>query len=355
VAATQSFDAAGTGGAVADAREERPYVTDAGWGADVSVVADASPEAAVALEAAMEDAAPDQVERDASASCGCKGDYTLPVSRGNIDGKVLPELSGLAASRIHPGVIFAHNDSGDSARFFALRDTGALLREYDLTGAVATDWEDIAIGPCPQGSCVYLADIGDNDAKRADYSIYRVAEPDISADAGSSNQGGDLPKTALAYERFRFTYPDRAHNAETLLVHPTTGDVYVVTKEAMTQAAVYRLPAEAKPDASVSMILVPSSLGIPVGELVTGGDVDPCGTHLLLRTYTALHEYTLSSGQPFESIFSAPGVHVPTANLTFEAQGEAVTYAADGRGYFTSSEANGAATVELHAVSCVAR
>jgi len=86
--------------------------------------------------------------------------------------------------------------------------------------------------------------------------------------------------------------------------------------------------------------------------LVTGGDIDPCGEHLLIRTYAALFEFTLPAGKPFEAIFGATGVKVPSPTTAEEPKGEAVTYAGDGRGYFTSSEAKGAPSVGLHGVTC---
>ena len=50
-------------------------------------------------------------------------------------------------------VFFAHNDSGDTARFFAVSRTSVVMQTFNLDGATATDWEDIASGPCPAGRC----------------------------------------------------------------------------------------------------------------------------------------------------------------------------------------------------------
>src|SRR5207247_1030146 len=98
--------------------------------------------------------------------------------------------------------------------------SGVLLAEFDLGGATNVDWEDIAVGPCSSGTCVFLGDTGDNDMNRTQYAVYRVAEPDPAAGA----------KQMVPSTRLPFVYPDGPHNAEALLVHPTTGDVYVVTK-----------------------------------------------------------------------------------------------------------------------------
>lgn len=100
-----------------------------------------------------------------------RGDYDAPNS----------EISGLAASRTSPGVLWAHADSGDSPRCFVLSDTAQRLGTFNLTGATHTDWEDIDIGPGPEPgiSYVYIGDIGDNGTSRCNVQVYRFPEPAV--------------------------------------------------------------------------------------------------------------------------------------------------------------------------------
>src|ERR671919_653887 len=84
--------------------------------------------------------------QQASSNCQVSG----PLAR--LDG--LSEASGVAASRRTPGVFWAHNDSGDPV-LFALDRHGAVKGRVRATGASVDDWEDMAVGPCPPGSCVY--------------------------------------------------------------------------------------------------------------------------------------------------------------------------------------------------------
>ena len=128
----------------------------------------------------------------------------------------LPEASGLAISRRSHGRLWAHNDSGEPV-IFAVSASGAISARLRLSGAKVEDWEAMAVGTCPGGSCVYIADIGDNDASRKRITVYRLAEP---ADGETSLQVKDA---------FHATYPDGAHDAETLLVS-SDGSLYVVTK-----------------------------------------------------------------------------------------------------------------------------
>ncbi len=76
------------------------------------------------------------------------------------------ESSGLVVSKKNPNTIWVNNDSGDTARLFAISTTGALRGIYALDGATAFDWEDIAMGPGPKKNVPYLyvGDTGDNAA-----------------------------------------------------------------------------------------------------------------------------------------------------------------------------------------------
>ena len=113
----------------------------------------------------------------------------------------LPEASGIAISRQVPGRLWTHNDSGQ-ATLFALDGRGAVTARVRVTGASVDDWEAVAVGPCPGGSCLFVADIGDNGAKRKSVTVYRVAEP-------AANE----TSVAVA-EAIEMTYPDGAHDAE---------------------------------------------------------------------------------------------------------------------------------------------
>ena len=88
------------------------------------------------------------------------------ISTGTVQNSSINEASGIAASRANANVLWTHNDSGDSARVFAMTSAGTNLGTYSISGASAADWEDIAIGPGPLAGqqYLYIADIGDNGA-----------------------------------------------------------------------------------------------------------------------------------------------------------------------------------------------
>jgi hypothetical protein len=158
----------------------------------------------------------------------------------------------------------------------ALDTNGAVVGRVPVSGAPVEDWEAIAVGPCAAGSCIYLGDIGDNNAKRGSIAIYRVAEP------------ADTPSSASLVDVIRLTYPDGAHDAETLLITPQ-GDILIVTKGDTGPVAVYRLPRDAKPGATVTLQSVgkPRQSGKPA-ERITDGAVSPSGAWVALRTNAAV-------------------------------------------------------------------
>jgi hypothetical protein len=276
-----------------------------------------------------------------SAACGVCTTWSQPVGQGHLSSR-LPELSGLAASRVHPGLLYTHNDSGDSAHFFAMDESGVLKAELRLDGATALDWEDIAVGPCPSGSCVHVADIGDNSAARDEYTIYRVPEPQVMPSDGAAVSAG--------YDRLTFVYPDNngSYNSEALLVHPQTGRIFVIVKMG-GRPAVYEMPPPLTPG-PLKTLVASGTLRLPAADsIVTGADFHPCGDRMLVRTTESLYELS-APGKPVETLFAATPVKVPVAT---EPQGEAVTYSLDGRRYFTSSE-TGPEPPPVNVVSCQA-
>jgi hypothetical protein len=140
---------------------------------------------------------------------------TKPVRVGRAPAE-LPELSGLAASRRHPGVYWGENDSGNPFELFAMREDGTLVAHFPLTGGTNVD------SPCQQDheqTCLYLADIGDNLERREHVVIYEIPEP------------ATLDERPLAARALPFRYDDHPHNAEALFVDPDDARLYVVTKE----------------------------------------------------------------------------------------------------------------------------
>lgn len=264
-----------------------------------------------------------------AAGPGCADDVVCPACdpperRGMVENAELDELSGLAASLRHADVLYAHNDSGDSSRIFALSSAGAHLATYELEDARNDDWEDVARSPCAAGDCLWVADIGDNDLARTEYAIYIMNEP-------TAIEPGDH---VVPSERVAFTYPDGPHDAEVLLVHPRTGAVTIVTKQEEGPAAIYELPPLV-PDAMLEATLV-GEFDPPEGRSKwSGGAVHPDATGILLRTNSRLFHWPMTPEQTVAEALAGVGCPLP---LAAEVQGEAVAWLAGGEGFVTIGE-----------------
>jgi hypothetical protein len=250
------------------------------------------------------------------------------VVTGTLKAPDATELSGLVASPTQPGVLWAHNDSGDRARIFALRSDGSQIASLDVPGAEATDWEDIAVGP---GGDLLLGDIGDNGSVRASVDVYRVPEPRLAAG----------PSSTAAATRLRLTYPDGAHDAETLLADPRTGELVIVTKRLDGRSGVYVAHVPARGDAQDAVLRHAGDLKLGVGGLATAGDVSADGATVAIRTYTSLYAWTRKPGATLAATLTrAPCVG--SVSLFREGQGESLALSRDGRSFYTVPEGAGA-------------
>lgn len=248
---------------------------------------------------------------------------------------VLSEASGLCASQLSPGIFFTHNDSGQSSDVYAFAEDGAWVATLTLSGALSEDWEDIGVGPGPESgkSYLYVADIGDNDRIRTtSIKIERALEPALSP----SERGRAL---TLPFQSLYFSYPDQPHNAETLLVDPVSGDLYIATKGDADGSRVYVAHAPHSTTAITALEYV-TTLGFGRAPLIgsplaTGGSVAPDGSALLIRSYDGVFLWQRQPGTSLAEALLGEPCPLPVAE---EAQGEGVTFDAQGHSFYTLGE-----------------
>jgi hypothetical protein len=266
----------------------------------------------------------------------------------------IAESSGLAGATLERDVLFTHNDSGDTARFFAVdAESGRTIGTYDVPGVTAVDWEDIATGPGPgDRPSVWLADIGDNGSSRSSIDVYVVWEPRV-------DRGSAVAKTRVAplTGTFRLRYPDGPHDAETLLVDPTSRRAFIVTKSASGRSGVYALPPRPTGHAVATMRRVGAvtfpltgSRGGPLGLFgaltATGGSVAPNGELLAIRTYTDVYVWRLGPAGVPEALRHPAGWRIPAPP---QPQGEGVAFGPNSRRLLLSSEGAGSAIYAVRA------
>jgi hypothetical protein len=251
--------------------------------------------------------------------------------RAHVTGRVgaaeATELSGLALSRSNRGVLWTHNDSGDRARVFAVAPDGRLLADVAVTGAQQVDWEDIAVGPAPDaGDALYIGDIGDNTKRRSSIVVYRAPEPRLAG----GTPGATAPAKALTLH-----YPDRRHDAEALLVDPSSGETFIVTKNVGGTAGVYAAGTPAGDVATTMRRAGTISLGF--GEEITGGDVSADGRTIVLRTYDRAFVWSRRGGESVAFTLRRRPC-AARADLLVEGQAEALALTRDGRAFYTVPE-----------------
>ncbi|HEX2168542.1 MAG TPA: hypothetical protein VHG09_15005 [Longimicrobiales bacterium] len=247
------------------------------------------------------------------------------------------ETSGLAMSGREPQVLWTHNDRGNDAVIYAIDAAGTLRAHVTVTGAQPIDWEDIEAAPCASGTCLYIADIGDNDGERESITIHEVPEPELRDGASASARA------------LHARYPDGPHNAESLFVLPG-GDMYIVTKGDDGPVSLYRYPAARRGDEDVVLELVRQAIAQPRErtDLVTGAAASPDGRHIALRTYGSLFIYTTESLLRGSDTTTAP---IDLRSLG-EPQGEGVAVNADGTVWLSSEAENSDARPLLSRLSC---
>lgn len=268
------------------------------------------------------------------AACPVPGET---LAWGDVDSDEVNEASGLGHSAANPGVLWTHNDSGDSARIFAMTEDGTHLGEFHIS-APARDWEDLALGwdETIGGPAVYIGDIGDNPSSREDIRVVVVAEPSVSPTQAPVE--AELDPAAV----LELTYPDGAHNAEMLGLDPVTGDLIIVTKDGSGATAVYRKPAP-HIDATSTELEFVAELQFGTAPLsgnssTTGGDFSVLGDQIAIRTYSDLYLWRRDQSDSLAETFATEPCDLEPPS---ERQGEAMTFTADGAGYVLVSEGQG--------------
>jgi hypothetical protein len=268
-------------------------------------------------------------------STASTSDYAAPIVVGRIEADDIRESSGLTASECQD-VLWTHNDAGSDAFIFGMSTEGKHLGTWRVANAHNVDWESIASQKDSSGKCfLIIGDIGDNAEDRRELEIYRIPEPAVSAETPRSTVAN--PLLTEPAQSMKFKYPAGRHNAETILVHPQTGDIYVVTKKRRGPAGVYKIKpafgtALAVESEKIADVSVPSK---PEG-LLTGGSISPDGKLVMLCDLKAGYEFVLPDGAASpDAIWTQKPVVV---DLGDRKQGEGVSYGRDGVSLYASSE-----------------
>ena len=239
------------------------------------------------------------------------------------------ESSGVAVSWRNKDAFWTNNDSGDSARIFLFKKDGETAAVVNVKGASAIDWEDIASFRLGKECFVLIADVGDNNKVRKDYTLYLIREPVISANTENKEALNVEAEPALTVN---FIYEDGAHNCESIAVDSTNLTVYLVSKEAGNECKVYSMPIPK--NETKEPIIAKAIVTLKLPE-TTAMDISSDGMHAVILTYEDTYEFVRNKNETWAQAFS----HEPCRiKMPSRRQGESICYGTDGETLYLTSE-----------------
>lgn len=243
------------------------------------------------------------------------------VSVQVLENPEINEASGLAFSQVHTGVLYTHNDSGAEPIVHMIDTLGRSLGQIFLQNVKNRDWEDIAVGSGPDKtkSYVYVAEIGDNLARYKEIRVFRFAEPE-----------GIQTEIQLEPEVLVLSYPDGPKDAETLMVDPLSGDIFILSKRDSLNI-LYKTSQKAfkKGKATLERVMV-----LPF-TMAVAGDISMDGSQILIKNYEQVFYWIRMPNETVDQALSRQPEVLPYKP---EPQGEAIAFHPNGNSYFTVSE-----------------
>ncbi len=253
----------------------------------------------------------------------------------------LVEFSGMAPSRRVDRRFWAINDGGQAASLWQIDARGRIKREVPINGITNVDFEDITSFVYKKKAYLAIGEIGDNAAATNLHKIYVIAEPSAKA------------KTADVAWVVTYKYPDRAHDAESLMADVKNDRFYIVNKR-VEPPAMFSLPL--KPSQSSTVIADDVGLMANIPRPVTnGGVIDPksvnqityasqptsavldcSGDRIYLLTYAAVYRYHKRADQHWKDALI--GQQPLRIQLPPIYQAEAITLSTDCSTLFVGSE-----------------
>ena len=270
---------------------------------------------------------------DASAS-----HWSGPEYAGVFTDPELSEVSGLAASRAHPGLYWAQNDGGNGNKLIVIKGDGSRVATLTLADAENIDWEDLASFDLDGKHYLLVADTGDNGGIRKQLTLYVVEEP-------ASLHDGDTLHPAWS---INFRWPDGARDCEAVAVDATTREVLLISKKRVPPE-LFRLPLKpgkgvqtAQFVAALNGIEQPSERELKRNPVygryrsqISGADLSPNGRVFAVLNYHSIHLYVREAGQHWGQALRSPST---VLDFPWLPQAEAIAFSVDGRSLLVGSE-----------------
>lgn len=284
--------------------------------------------------------------------------WSQPQKIGELDIKLINESSGMIQSKNYDNRLYHHNDSGGGAYFFITNLTGGNTQKVNIQNHKAVDIEDIATGPCYNNdSCLFIADIGDNSEVRKQIQIVVIREEQ------------NFAQTINADHIVHLKYPDKAHNAEAVLVN-SLGNLFIITKEFTNQksaaAKIFKLNADLlnTPNTASTPYTLEHTGDLDItqinkefkqkGQIVTGADIKLNDHSFVVLTYENAIEFFLDLEKPIPAtdtlIENQDYKKIP---FTKFAQQESITYTNEQNAVLVTTESVKKSKAPIIKMSCL--
>ena len=266
------------------------------------------------------------------------------VFLGHLENQNITEASGIAASRLHPGILWVANDGGDAPALYAVDMQGAHIGRVNIRNAQNVDWEDLAAFRVNNTAFLLIGDFGDNHARRKQNVLYLVREPDISDHPGPFDFSVDW------HRRIRFVYEDGPRDCEGVAVDPDRNQILLLTKRT-APPVLYTLPLRAEKEeplmiarrlAVVDSMLPPAAASVAedvrfdkIRSQPTSMDVSPNGSEIAILTYGDGYLYRRPAHLGWTAAFRKPPELIGMPALR---QAEALCFTANGQSLIITSE-----------------
>ena len=247
----------------------------------------------------------------------------------------LGQLSGIVATKTGFIVVNGSTDVASHKKIFYLDTKCKIVDEKSYSGGGPRDTEDMVLSS--DEKTLWIADIGDNSFSKEDGTRRDTI--------GVWKMPVDGTKPTL----YRLTYPQGDyHDAEALLINGTTP--LIITREIGKAASIYEPSGplstgkEGVPLRKAGSITVSATetVGNPYARIgnktIDGAAIAPGGGKVVLRTYTDALEYDVTGGDVLGALLKNKPRYTGLPN---ETRGEAITYSADGKLFYTVSNMAG--------------
>ncbi len=260
----------------------------------------------------------------------------------------LPEISGIACSRVTPGYIWMQSDDYED-RIVASDPKGQTRHmKVKFTKKIRWDWEDMSGGVYEGVNYLFIGAFGDNDETDSEYSIVYLEEPAITE---------EQPEITVEPRQIKFVYPDgKLHNCEALMYDNREQMIYIITKVYYNVCQVFRIPFRLDYGDEEQTLEYICDLGVKsdLGEgskpykgfhLVTGADISPDGKYVLIKNHNnivAAYSWILIWERQGDESIAETVKRQPEVISCYQSewQGEAICWD-DNKTFYTTSDSDG--------------